>query len=75
MDVFGKKFQNELEQMKKDVAKWQNSPNETFISPPLAPDEGLQMKKGVESIPLLEEQLGTTSMDVGTATPKERKSS
>ena len=75
MDVFGKKFQNELEQMKKDVAKWQNSPNGAFLSPPLAPDEGLQMKKGVESIPLLEEQLGTTSMDVGAATPKERKSS
>jgi hypothetical protein len=24
--VFGKRFQNELEQLKKDVAKWQNSP-------------------------------------------------
>ncbi|CAZ85113.1 unnamed protein product [Tuber melanosporum] len=26
IDVFGKRFQNELEQLKKDVAKWQNSP-------------------------------------------------
>ena len=26
MDVFGTRFQKELEQMKKDVAKWQNSP-------------------------------------------------
>lgn len=26
MDVFGKRFQKELEQMKRDVAKWQSSP-------------------------------------------------
>ncbi|PUU74499.1 hypothetical protein B9Z19DRAFT_1092689 [Tuber borchii] len=26
IDVFGKRFQNELEQLKKDVAKWQSSP-------------------------------------------------
>lgn len=27
IDIFGKRFQNELEQLKKDVAKWQSSPN------------------------------------------------
>ena len=27
IDVFGKRFQNELEQLKKDVAKWQSSPS------------------------------------------------
>lgn len=27
IDIFGKRFQNELEQLKKDVAKWQNSPD------------------------------------------------
>ena len=27
IDVFGKRFQNELEQLKKDVAKWQTSPD------------------------------------------------
>ena len=26
IDVFGKRFQSELEQLKKDVAKWQTSP-------------------------------------------------
>ena len=27
IDVFGKRFQNELEALKKDVAKWQTSPD------------------------------------------------
>ncbi len=27
IDIFGKRFQNELEQLKKDVAKWQTSPD------------------------------------------------
>lgn len=27
IDVFGKRFQNELEQLKRDVAKWQSSPD------------------------------------------------
>lgn len=35
IDVFGKRFQNELEQLKRDVAKWQNSP-EMSTSPVLA---------------------------------------
>ena len=35
IDVFGKRFQNELEQLKKDVAKWQNSPD--MASPLLTP--------------------------------------
>jgi len=36
IDVFGTRFQKELEQMKKDVAKWQTSP-ETFSSPVMTP--------------------------------------
>lgn len=36
IDVFGTRFQKELEQMKKDVAKWQTSP-ETMNSPLLTP--------------------------------------
>ena len=36
IDVFGKRFQKELEQMKKDVAKWQASPD-VFISPLMTP--------------------------------------
>lgn len=46
IDVFGKRFQKELEAMKAEVAKWQNSPDllggggggaEDVQSPPLAP--------------------------------------
>ena len=36
IDVFGTRFQKELEQMKKDVAKWQASP-EVFSSPLITP--------------------------------------
>lgn len=35
IDVFGKRFQNELEQLKKDVQKWQTNPD--MISPLLTP--------------------------------------
>ena len=34
IDIFGKRFQKELEQLKKDVAKWQTSP-EMVMSPEL----------------------------------------
>ena len=37
IDVFGKRFQKELEQLKKDVAKWQSSPD-GFTSPLLSPE-------------------------------------
>ena len=36
IDVFGKRFQKELEQMKRDVAKWQPS-SDALSSPPTAP--------------------------------------
>lgn len=39
IDVFGKRFHNELEQLKKDVAKWQVSP-EMATSPEIAPKIG-----------------------------------
>lgn len=41
IDVFGKRFQNELEQLRKDVAKWQSSPD-LATSPLLTPriDDG-----------------------------------
>jgi len=38
IDVFGKRFQNELEQLRKDVAKWQTS-SEATISPNIVPKE------------------------------------
>lgn len=37
IDVFGKRFQKELEQLRKDVARWQSSP-EGAISPLIIPD-------------------------------------
>ena len=82
MDVFGKKFQNELEQMKKDVAKWQNSPNGGSIaSPPLAPEpepeaNGPQIQRGFESIPLLQEEsteTRSTAVEVGESGKGELK--
>ena len=41
MDVFGMRFQKELEAMKRDVAKWQQSPEGT-ISPQMNPVDGAQ---------------------------------
>ncbi|KAK1770497.1 putative f-box protein [Phialemonium atrogriseum] len=37
IDVFGNRFQKELEAMKAEVAKWQNSPNGSATSPVMAP--------------------------------------
>jgi len=44
IDVFGKRFQNELEQMRKEVQKWQNSPD-MMTSPLMTPrtDGGLEL--------------------------------
>lgn len=62
MEVFGKRFQKELEQMKRDVAKWQNSPGDMF-SPPIGPsdadgktqDGGHSKRNSIDRIPLLDE--------------------
>lgn len=75
IDVFGKRFQNELEAMKAEVAKWQNSP-EMMTSPIMTPktdagtelsttneqDAKLHTRNGsVDKIPLLSEQGGGSS--------------
>ncbi|KIV90661.1 hypothetical protein PV10_05293 [Exophiala mesophila] len=63
MDIFGKRFQKELEQMKRDVAKWQNSPG-TMDSPPSRPEdatEGQAKRKSIDRIPLLDD-LGDPSL-------------
>jgi len=54
MDVFGKKFQKELEQMKKDMARLQGSPGSmTPFQDPVTDAEG---KDGdINKIPLLDE--------------------
>lgn len=55
MDIFGKKFQKELEQMKKDMARLQGSPGSmTPFQDPMTDGEG---KDGdVGKIPLLDEE-------------------
>ena len=49
IDVFGMRFQKELEQMKKDVAKWQTSPNGTF-SPETAPQMEITTKSAPQPV-------------------------
>ena len=57
IDVFGKRFENELEQMKRDVAKWQNSPDAMSASPNMgALTPGLEARKNFDLIPPLEEE-------------------
>lgn len=55
MDVFGKKFQTELEQMKKDMAKLQGSPG--TMTPVSEPQDGNGKDNGeIDRIPLLDEK-------------------
>lgn len=56
IDVFGNRFQKELEAMKAEVAKWQNSPNAMAISPLMTPlptgtgeGDGKQLGSGVDT--------------------------
>ncbi|KAG4416826.1 hypothetical protein IFR04_010022 [Cadophora malorum] len=80
IDVFGKRFQNELEAMKKEVLKWQTSPD-MMTSPLMTPrtdggadlgavlesdgeDKGHARSRSVDRIPLLNEQGGSSGMDM-----------
>jgi hypothetical protein len=45
IDVFGKRFQNELEAMKREVQKWQNSPD-MMTSPLMTPRPDTSMELG-----------------------------
>ena len=68
MDVFGKRFQKEMEQMKRDIAKWQTSPSGGMLSPPAMPvdaednkdsqDNGHHKSNSVDKIPLLDSKAG-----------------
>ena len=60
IDVFGKRFQNELEAMKKEVLKWQNSPD-MMTSPLMTP----KIDGGAELAALLEGDLDSPAMDKG----------
>lgn len=88
IDVFGKRFQNELKAMKKEVLKWQNS--DMMTSPLMTPktDTGAELgavlendgegfgharSRSVDKIPLLNDG-GTTGIDGGAKdVARERK--
>lgn len=89
IDVFGKRFQNELEEMKKEVAKWQESPTMMLASPLMTPSAGDVGKQSdgatdidghgrstsVDHIPALSEEIGGQStLDIGArGVARERK--
>ena len=59
IDVFGKRFQNELEQLKKDVTKWQTSPSlSAEDGGPLTPAAS---KSGADMLPLRDGTNGESS--------------
>lgn len=82
IDVFGKRFQNELEQLRKDVAKWQISPDMTGglkgdegVTTPQPASTGVvealhgpRRSSSFEKIPLLDPKNGgSTGIDGETA--------
>lgn len=67
IDVFGNRFQKELEQLKKDVAKWQASPGGGQT--PFTPNEA-GAEKQLGHIPPLE---GSTSVKTADGEARERK--
>jgi hypothetical protein len=67
IDVFGNRFQKELEALKKDVAKWQASPGGGLT--PFTPNEA-GIEKQLGAIPPLE---GSTSVKAADGEVRERK--
>lgn len=79
IDVFGKRFQKELEELKKDVARWQSSPegmgpmtpaiDATVGSPEGKPDmsqDNNSEKASLEKIPLLDSTGVSTAIESST---------
>lgn len=80
IDVFGKRFQKELEQLKSDVARWQASP-EGLASPLIIPDTpgsvaadsawkthpGMDKRSSVDRIPLLDPSSAVASAVAGSS--------
>lgn len=87
IDVFGKRFQNELEAMRREVQKWQNSPdmNSPLMTPRAdgggelgavleAEPNGHTRSRSVDKIPLLSDMGGSTGIDGGAKdVAKERR--
>lgn len=70
IDVFGKRFQKELEALQREVQKYQSSPGGTSTSPIMTPgtEGGAEIdQEKVDKIPLLGEQVGSTGIDGGAA--------
>ncbi|KAL7271243.1 hypothetical protein RUND412_006011 [Rhizina undulata] len=63
IDVFGKRFQNELEKLKKEMAQWQNSPPSPLVGRP----EGHGRTASLENIPLLNTESKTVTQTSSTA--------
>lgn len=53
MDVFGKKFQKELEQMRKEMQRLQSSPG---MTPSTDPTTDKESEKDIDKIPMLDEE-------------------
>jgi hypothetical protein len=71
IDHYGTKFQKELEALKKDVAKWQSTPDGNALGP-MTPGE--RTDKDVEQIPPLEGSTGAVLKSAGeTAELRERR--
>lgn len=75
IDVFGKRFQKELDQLKQDVARWQSSPEGGGVSPVVLPENTadalnapfpLEKRNSVDRIPLLDP---TGAITTATADP------
>lgn len=79
IDVFGKRFQKELEELKKDVARWQSSPEGAIT--PMTPGVTAHAEEnqlnasssrsnsdsaGIEKIPLLDSSGVSTAIEGGT---------
>ena len=84
IDVFGKRFQKELEDLRKDVARWQTSPDMTGSPDSMPKGEGsltpqpqpssMAAAAGIDKIPLLDPKTGTSSgSDGGSGDLRERK--
>jgi hypothetical protein len=73
IDHYGKKFQKELEALKKDVAKWQNSPGGSLgpLTPGDMPNEHNKSAPEIDRIPPLEGSTG--AQHTGDGEVRERK--
>jgi hypothetical protein len=74
IDHYGKKFQKELEALKKDVAKWQSSPDGSAFAP-VTPgvERDREVEKEVETIPPLEGSTGAILKSAGDGEARERR--